>query len=156
MNTRAQSVRAWRTARSRIDSVGGTITMPKNGLFPHPRDAGARLTSTWPVGQMADYVMEFGLGTAPLLIREFDDRYEAFVAGIQLTEQAIRLVQNNPTAALYLGGALIGASIATALTRSREGALLGAGVGLLLAAILYSRIPAAVGEVGGTSPRATY
>jgi uncharacterized membrane protein len=105
---------------------------------------------------MADYVMEFGLGTAPLLIREFDDRYEAFVAGIQLTEQAIRLVQNNPTAALYLGGALIGASIATALTRSREGALLGAGVGLLLAAILYSRIPAAVGEVGGTSPRATY
>jgi hypothetical protein len=65
MNTRALSLRAWRTARSRIDSAGGTITIPKNGLFLHPRDAGARLTSTWSVGHLADYVLEFGLGTAP-------------------------------------------------------------------------------------------
>lgn len=156
MNTRAQSLRAWRTARSRIDSAGGTITILKNGLFPHPRDAGACLTSTWSVGQLADYVLEFGLGTAPLLIREFDDRYEAFVAGIQLTEQAIRLVQSNPTAALYLGGALVGASIGTAMTRTREGAVLGAGIGLLLAVLLQSRIDANAGRIKDASPRATY
>jgi hypothetical protein len=140
MNTRAHSVRAWRAARSRISSSGGTITIPKAVPFPHPRDAGARLTTTWPVGQLADYAIELEIGAAPLLVREFSDRYEAFLAGIQLTQQAITLAEANPTAALYMGGALLGASIGAAMSRKREGALLGAGLGLLIAAIVDAKL----------------
>jgi len=138
MNTRAQSIHSWRAVRSRIGRAGDVMTIPKATFFPHPRDAGARLTTTWPVGQLADYVLELEIGAAPLVIREFADRYEAFLSGVQLTQQIIRLVEANPTAALYVGSALLGASIGTAITRKSEGALIGAGVGLLIAGIVQA------------------
>lgn len=136
MNTRAHSIQSWQAVRSKIGRAGDVMTIPKTTFFPHPRDAGARLTTTWPVGQLADYVLEFELGAAPLLIREFADRYDAFLSGVQLTQQVISLVESNPAAALYLGSALLGASIGTAITRKSEGALIGAGVGILIAGIV--------------------
>lgn len=140
MNTRAQSVQAWRAAHCRVLARGETLVIPKAMPFPHPRDAGARFTTTWPVGQIADYLLELELGSAPLLVREFVDRYEAFVTGVQLTQRAIQLVEANPTAALFMGGALLGASMGTALTRTREGALIGAGLGVLVVALLRGPI----------------
>jgi hypothetical protein len=139
MNTRAQSIQAWHTARGKIRG-GGMVTIRKNLPFPHPLDAGAQPTASWPIGQLADYALELKLGAAPLLIREFSDRYEAVVQSIQLTEQAVRFAESNPTAALYLGGTLLGAAIGTAITHKREGALLGAGLGLLIAALLNASI----------------
>jgi hypothetical protein len=138
MNTQAQSIQSWRAVRSRIGHTSDIMTIPKTMFFPHPRDAGARLTTTWPVGQLADYVLEFEIGAAPLLIREFADRYEAFLSGVQLAQRVIKLVESNPTAALYVGSALLGASIGTAIVRKSEGALIGAGVGLLIAGILQA------------------
>ena len=92
---------ALRAVRSQIGNAREIVTIPKALAFPHPRDAGARLTTTWPVGQLADFVLEFEIGATPLLIREFSDRYQAFVAGVQLTQQVIRMVEANPAAALY-------------------------------------------------------
>lgn len=63
---------------------------------------------------------------------------EAFLSGVQLTQQIISLVEANPSAALYVGSALLGASIGTAIVRNSEGALIGAGVGLLIAGILQA------------------
>jgi hypothetical protein len=136
VNNTIHSVQAWRDVHARVVADNDTLVIPKTTPFPHPRDAGARLTTTWPVGQIADYLLELELGATPLLVREFIDRYEAFVTSIQLTERAIQLVEANPTAALFVGGALLGASVGTALTRTRDGALIGAGVGVLVVALL--------------------
>jgi hypothetical protein len=92
------------------------------------------------VGQLADYALEFELGMAPLLIREFTDRYEVFLAGVQLTDQLIRWAEKNPSAAVCVSGALLGAVVGTAMTKSREGAWVGAGIGLLAAAILQAQL----------------
>lgn len=135
MNTRDQSIRAWRDVRTRIGRTGGTVIIPKTMLLPHPRDAGARLTTTWAVGQIADHLLDLELGSAPLLVREFADRYEAFMSGVQLGKDVIKLAETNPRAARYLGSALVGAAVGTAIAKKGEGALIGAGIGLLLAGL---------------------
>ena len=140
MNGRAQSLHAWRTMASRIGEGQPSVTIPKIWAPPHPLDAGARLTTTWPVGQLADFALELEAGVAPLLIREFSDRYEVFVASVQLTQQLVRLIESNSAVALGIGGVLIGGSLGAALARSREGALLGACLGLIAAAIIQSRL----------------
>jgi len=139
MNTRAQSTQAWRAVRQRTRSIG-VVTIPKSESFPHPRDAGALPTVTWPLGQIADYALEFELGSPPLLIREFGSHFEAAIAGLTLAQQAVALAKANPTAALYMGGALFGAAVGTAVTNKSEGAIVGAGIGLLIAVLVHSRL----------------
>jgi hypothetical protein len=139
VNTRAQSLLAWRAAHQKI-GTGGVMTIPKTAAFPHPRDAGAVPTATWPVGQIADYVLELELGSPPLLIREFSNRFEAVVAGIALAQRAIAIAEANPTTAMYMGGILLGAAIGTAVTNKPQGALVGAGIGLLIAVLMHSRL----------------
>ena len=80
------------------------MTISKALALPHAWDSGARPTITWPVGQLADYALELEFGAAPLVIREFADRFEAMVARVQLAERTLALVQTNPTAAVCLGG----------------------------------------------------
>jgi hypothetical protein len=129
----------WRNVRSALGTGNRTVTIPKQPLFPHPREAGAQVTTTWRIGQLADFVLEFEADLSPLLIREFEDRYEAFLAGIQLTQQILQLVEANPNAAMFVGSALLGAAIGTAITRDRTGGIVGLGLGLLLARIVQSK-----------------
>ena len=136
MNTHDQSIRAWRDVRTRLVRTGGTVTIPKTTFFPHPRDAGAYQTTTWAVGQIADYLLDLELGSAPLVVREFADYYEAFMTGVQLGDDVLNLANTHPRAARYLGGAMIGALVGTAIARKGEGALVGAGLGVLLAAFI--------------------
>ena len=105
----------------------------------HPRDAGARPTATWPVGQIADYAVEGRAGKAPLVVREFPDHFEAFVDTIELGDRVVRAIETNPSGAMLLGGALLGGAIGASMTNKREGGLLGAGLGVLLAAVLNER-----------------
>lgn len=132
MNSRTQSLQAWRSVRRQI-SPGERVTIPKGLQFPHPRDAGARPTVSWPVGQLADYALEFELGGAPLLVQEFTDRFEVVLAGVELTGRLLALIQANPEAAAGVGGALIGAALGATLTRKSEGTMLGASIGALAA-----------------------
>jgi|SRR5580658_1604038 hypothetical protein len=140
MYTQLQSLEAWRAVHSTVHATKRTLRIPKDLPFPHPRDAGALITTTWPVGQLADFILQLEVGVAPLLIREFEDRYEAFVAGVQLTQQILRLVEANPNAAIFVGSALLGAAVGSAITRDRAGALVGLGLGLLIASILQSKL----------------
>ena len=52
--------RAWDGLRAHLkeNQEDAIIMIPRRRGFPHPRDAGARLTSTWPVGQTADYLID--------------------------------------------------------------------------------------------------
>lgn len=135
----ARSVEQWRGVQRQLATSGDTLTIPKVARFPHPRDAGAYATSSWPVGQIADYVLALEAGLAPLLIREFADRFEVFTSAVELTARIVGMVEANPALATYVGGALLGGVIGTAITGKREGALVGVGVGLLVAALLNSQ-----------------
>lgn len=142
MISHADSVRRWRRVQRQLAGrPGGMLTIPKVARFPHPRDAGAQITATWPVGQIADYLLALEVGAAPLVIREFADRFEVFTNAVQLTTRIVGIVEANPALATYLGAALLGGVIGTAVTGKREGALVGVGLGLLVAALLQTREP---------------
>jgi hypothetical protein len=138
MNSKKTSASAWKALRNGL-AAGATATVPKT-KYPHPLDAGAHRTSTWPVGQLADYTFAGPSDEAPMVVREYHDRFEVFLEGVRLTTTAAKAAQNNPTAAMYLGGALLGGAIGTSVSNRREGALVGAGLGLLFAALLESSL----------------
>lgn len=138
MNTKRTSDAAWNIVRERL-SAASKATVPK-AYFPHPIDAGARRTTSWPVGQIADYEFPAPAGEAPMVIREYEDRFEAFLEGVRITAAAADAADRDPTAAMYIGGALLGGAIGASVSNRREGSLLGAGLGLLFAAVLETNM----------------
>jgi hypothetical protein len=141
MNTRKKSELAWEHLRKELGDTSPRATARvSRSSIPHPRDAGARPTATWPVGQVADYAIDSSDSSAPLVIQEFPSHFEAFIDGVQVAEKAAQIAQENPTAAMYIGGALVGGVLGSSLSNRREGALLGAGLGLVLAALVDSSL----------------
>jgi len=136
VSARARSVQAWGRVHQQVAATGGVLRISKHIPFPHPREAGAHPTSTWPVGQLADYAIEFELGSAPRAVGEFADRYEAFITGVQLSAQITAFAESNPGLALLLGGALLGAAVGAGLSNSRQGVIVGAAVGMLAVAVV--------------------
>lgn len=141
MNMRRKSTREWAHVRAGLEQQGpgATATILKS-KFPHPLDAGARRTTTWPVGQAADYTISGPSGTPPVVVQEYEDRFVAAIEGVQLATRAARAAEQNPSAAMYLGGALLGGAVATSVSNRRESALVGAGLGLLFAAALEAAL----------------
>ncbi len=80
-------------------------------------------------------------GQAPLSVREFADRWEVFLDTAQLTTRVLAAVESDPSKALYVGAAMVGGAIGSSMTNKREGMLLGAGLGLLFAALLDDANP---------------
>lgn len=138
MNTKKRARRTWMDVHAYAQSAQRSVVRVERRDAEHPRNAGARLTTTWPVGQLADYAIEIP-DEAPLSIREFNDHFEAFVNTVDLGTQLVRALENNPDATMLLGGALVGSALGSSITNKREGALLGAGLGLLAAALLNDK-----------------
>lgn len=141
MNTRRKSAREWSRVRAGLEQrgPGATATILKS-MFPHPLDAGARRTTTWPVGQAADYAIPGPSGTPPVVVQEYEDRFVAAIEGVELATRAAHAAEQNPSAAMYLGGALLGGAVAASVSNRRESALVGAGLGLLFAAALEAAL----------------
>ena len=137
MTSTQGSRRAWEEVRAQLGSEGRptVIAIPRKKGFPHPRNAGARLTTTWPVGQVADYVID---GRPPLAVREFDDHFEAFLDTTRIAAQVLGAIERDPTAATYVGAALLGGAVGASMSNKKDGMVLGAGLGLLFAALLQS------------------
>jgi hypothetical protein len=57
----------------------------------------------------------------------------------QVANGVFTMIDKSPRAALYTGAALLGGALGTSVAKSKEGMLLGAGVGLLVAALLDNR-----------------
>lgn len=129
------SRRAWERIRTHLaeNQEGAIVSIPRGRGVPHPRNAGARLTATWPVGQTADYLID---GRPPLAVREFPDRYEAFLDTAKFATQVLGAIERDPSTAMYVGAAVLGGAIGSSISNKREGVLLGAGLGLLFAALL--------------------
>lgn len=136
MKTAKQARADWEPLYVLARTAPRTSVRVNRRTFPHPRDAGARATSSWPVGQMTDHAIEGCAGEAPLTIREFNDHFEAFVDTIELGNRVVDAVEQNPKTAMLLGAALLGGAIGSSMTNKREGALVGAGIGLLVAAMV--------------------
>lgn len=151
MYTQARSRRVWNGVRRGLEEAGPHVTarVPKTS-FPHPRDAGARPTVSWPVGQIADYAIESASNAPPLIIREFDDHFEAAIDGIAVGARAVAGAESSTTA-MYLGGALLGGAIGTSVTNKREGMFVGAALGVLFAA-LVDVVLAPAAEPDGEGP----
>jgi hypothetical protein len=141
MTTTNNNRKQWNSVRSNLSthSPGTRATIERGGIS-HPRDAGARPTTSWPAGQVADFAFDGPAGQAPLVVREHEDHFEAFIDGTYGATQLLTVVEARPQAAMYLGGAVLGGAIGASLTNRREGTLLGAGVGLLCAALLNAAL----------------
>ena len=139
MSSRKQNQAAWEEVRKQVVAHPdpGGLRYPR-GRLPHPRDAGARPTATWPVGQVADFSIPGPTGQPPLVVREFPDSWQAFLDTAQLTGQVLGAVERAPGMAMFVGAALVGGAIGSSASNKREGMLLGAGVGLLLAAVIQA------------------
>lgn len=132
---------AWEHVRAQLASKeeSEVVSIPRRRGFPHPREAGARLTATWPAGQVADYHLD---GNPPLIVREFPDRWEAFLDDARLTGHILEGLEHDPSNAMYVGAALLGGAIGTSMSNKREAMFVGAGLGLLLAAVLDATLNA--------------
>ena len=140
MHTKKASRAKWEELRAALESQGSETSarVPKSGI-PHPRAAGARPTATFPVGQVADYALDSPSGP-PLVVREFPGQYEAALDGVRMAANLVDAISAQPTGAMYLGAALLGGAVGSSLSQKREGVILGAGVGLLIAALLEANL----------------
>lgn len=141
MSTVKSSRRAWDQVRKLVTAHPNPqgISIPR-GSLPHPRDAGARPGTTWPVGQIADYAIEGSPGEPPLAIREFPDRWEVFIETARVTSQAFDTVGSEPPMAMFVGAAMLGGSIGSSVSNKRSGMIVGVALGLLFAAALATVI----------------
>ncbi|MBI5515227.1 MAG: hypothetical protein HY909_15730 [Deltaproteobacteria bacterium] len=148
-----QNQRTWMAVQRHLQANGlPSVVIPRGRGFPHPREAGARLTSTWPVGQIADYTFEGVPGEPVLAVREFADRWEAFVDVAPSVNLAAPAGEQTQAVATVLGAALLGGALGAAVSNRREGALIGAGIAVLLVAALHDTGETKNYAVKGTSP----
>lgn len=141
MNTVKQSRQFWDQVRDQVVSNSSPqgISIPR-GNVPHPRDAGARPSASWPVGQIADYAIDGPQGNPPLAIREFPDRWEVFVETVHMTSQVLDTIDKDPNKAMFMGAAMLGGAIGSSLSNKRSGMIVGIGLGLLVAAAIMTAI----------------
>jgi hypothetical protein len=137
MNTLRGSQRQWAKVYRTLGSQRGVRGVRiARGAIPHPRDAGGRLTTSWPVGQIADYAVPAPIGGSQMVVREFPDRWEACLDTAAMTARVAQAVERDPSNAMYIGAALLGGAIGSSVSGTRQGMMAGAGLGLLLAALL--------------------
>ncbi|MCK6587254.1 MAG: hypothetical protein L6Q76_06685 [Polyangiaceae bacterium] len=55
---------------------------------------------------------------------------------MRITTRAMEAAERDPEKALYIGAAMVGGALGASTSNKREGVLLGAGLGLLFAALL--------------------
>lgn len=138
------SRRQWDGVRAQLSKSqpGAKVRVPRTAI-PHPREAGARPTVSIPSGQVFDYAIEGTAGQAPLVVREHEQYFEAFIDGARSLSQMMRALQGieaKPQTAMYAGGALLGGALGASLSNKREGVLIGVGLGLLFAALLNDAV----------------
>lgn len=141
MNTLKQSRDFWDQVRDQVaaNPHHEGISIPR-GNVPHPRDAGARPSTHWPVGQIADYAIDGSPGEPPLAIREFPDRWEVFIESVHMTSHVMTTIDNDPQKAMFTGAAMLGGSIGASLSNKRSGMILGIGLGILVGAAIMLAI----------------
>ena len=118
--------------------AGQRIEYPKEHLV-HPREAGAEISAGWPVGQSADYRFPPDSLCRGLHVHEFPNRWVVHLDQVHPHCNLGEHARQDAPEAWLLGGAVLGAALGGAMSKKGGGALAGAGLGLLAAALLLPR-----------------
>jgi len=127
----------WQTVTEylRDGSTGMYATYAKHSLS-HPRQVGARVTASLPVGQIADYRFGPETGCMGLHVQEYERHWAARIDQAQNTDGSFSDLAPDTLAARWVTCALLGAAAGAALGRKSGAVLAGAGIGLLVAALI--------------------
>lgn len=129
----------WAVVRSRLELLPvGTVRRYRKALLSHPRDAGAVLSLGWPVGQVADYRFAPESDCRGMHVRDVGSHWAVHLDRVHPDCSLLEHARQDAPQALFVGGALLGGLVATAISNKREATLAGAGIGLLLAALVHS------------------
>ena len=132
----------WCVVRSQLELLpAGTVRRYRKALISHPRDAGAVLSLGWPVGQLADYRFAPEPDCRGMHVQDVGDHWAARLDRVHPDCNLLEHARQDAPQALFVGGALLGGLVAAAISSKREATLAGAGLGLLLAAIVHGSSP---------------
>ncbi len=126
--------RRWALAARHVRgfSPGTYVRFPKHAL-PNPREAGARVSVGLPVGQLADYRFPPDRGCTGIHVHEHHDHWAVHLDRVHPDCDVIEHVRRDAPDMWCLSGAVLGAMACASLSKHPSAALVGAGVGLLLA-----------------------
>lgn len=119
----------------RLETTPSRWTWNKRDM-PHPREAGARSSASLLVGQLADYRFGPETGCHGLHIQEFSDHWVAWLDSSHEAANPFANMATDSDATIWLGCGLAGAAAGAALGKKGGAILAGAGIGLLVAALL--------------------
>jgi hypothetical protein len=119
------------------------VRLPKAAV-PHPREAGATISVGWPVledgrVQSADFRFPPDGTCRGLHVQEYAGCWIVHVDQVHPSCDFVGHVREDHPLGWHLGGATLGAAFGAAVGRSGGAALLGAGLGILIAAGLRSK-----------------
>jgi hypothetical protein len=106
--------------------------------LPDPRLHGASDSVGLPAGQGADLRFPPDPACRGLHVHAFADRWEAHLDRVHPACDLLEHLRQDAPVALYVAGTSIGAALGGIVGKSGGHALAGAGVGLLVAAIVHS------------------
>lgn len=120
-------------------AVGARKAIPKHGV-PHPRGAGAVPSLGLPVGQLRDWRFPPDHCCRGLHVHEYSDRWEGHLDRVHPNCDPVDHIRRDAPELWMTGGAALGAVAGIAVAENKgAGALVGAGLGLLLAAATLSK-----------------
>lgn len=135
---RVQAIRFWHGVRSELLQLPiGTVAHYTKAGAPHPRDAGARLSMGWPVGQITDYRFDPEHDCSGMHVHELVTHWAVHIDRVHPACDLIEHVRRDKPDSLYWGGAVVGGLVGAALGGKRDSALAGAAFGLLAAAVIH-------------------
>lgn len=137
------AVSFWSTVRMRLEQFpSGTVLRYVKASLPHPRDAGAVVSVGWPVGQLADFRFAPESDCRGMHVQDVGSHWAVHLDRVHPDCSLIEHARQDAPQALFVGGALLGGLVAAAISNKRETTLAGAGIGLLLAALVHGSGPA--------------
>lgn len=139
------AVVTWKNVRQklRMQPQEARLALPKV-QFPHPREAGARISVGLPEqfqgeNPIADFRFPADATGGGLHVREYSQHWVAHLDLVHPARDFLEHVRVDAPRTFVAGGAGLGAAIGAATGRSWGATLLGAGIGLAVAAALTKK-----------------
>lgn len=125
---------------------GKRLVIPKENITHPTAVLGMRSSVNLPAGQIGDFHLRLTPTDTSLRVQEFQQHYEAMLAAVDLSMQALDQLARLPSR--VSASATVGAILGAALGRSGQSALAGAVVGGMFGSLLEALSPDEGDELG--------
>ena len=133
------AVNLWSNVRAQLERFpSGTVLRYLKATLPHPRDAGAAVSLGWPVGQLADFRFAPESDCRGMHVQDVETHWAVHLDRVHPDCSLIEHARQDAPQSLFVGGALLGGIVGAALSNKRDATVAGAGIGLLLAALIHT------------------